>query len=338
MSYTKQNFKDGQILTAEHLNHIEDGLVKCPQVYTDENGQVHKLDNKYLDLDWIPKSNETSEVVFETQEVKLNTNRIKYFTNDNVPIRIFIGRKYVAEWNGVPYTLEGKYFEIGVVDGVGVLGFSCIGNPSIVDASYPNTGEPFVYYYNSNANGEILANELYKPVIEGDANTPSGATVTFGVTQFISTINKIPVELLSEGVPCVLDSKVELLPETQAVDMGDGEFALLDVINGINSGDTYIVTYNGVPYKCVANPFDMDGVTLNAVGNGAIMELPFGNDEPFFMLIVPPELVSVIGAGAQLYALDGASSVTMAISKVEEIVQKIDERCLPDWLLALKPE
>lgn len=28
MAYTKQNFKDGKILTAEHLNHIEDGLTE----------------------------------------------------------------------------------------------------------------------------------------------------------------------------------------------------------------------------------------------------------------------------------------------------------------------
>lgn len=26
MSYKKQNFKDGQVLKAEHLNHIEDGI------------------------------------------------------------------------------------------------------------------------------------------------------------------------------------------------------------------------------------------------------------------------------------------------------------------------
>lgn len=26
MTYEKQNFIDGQVLTAEHLNHIEDGI------------------------------------------------------------------------------------------------------------------------------------------------------------------------------------------------------------------------------------------------------------------------------------------------------------------------
>ena len=31
MEYTKQNFEDGQILNAEHLNNIEDGIVKLAQ-------------------------------------------------------------------------------------------------------------------------------------------------------------------------------------------------------------------------------------------------------------------------------------------------------------------
>ena len=28
MSYSKQNFRNGQVLKGEHLNHIEDGLVE----------------------------------------------------------------------------------------------------------------------------------------------------------------------------------------------------------------------------------------------------------------------------------------------------------------------
>ena len=29
MSYTKQNFTDGQVLTAEQLNHMEDGIAEA---------------------------------------------------------------------------------------------------------------------------------------------------------------------------------------------------------------------------------------------------------------------------------------------------------------------
>lgn len=58
MAYTKQNFKDGEVLTAEQLNHIEDGVValetKVSEVgvtkivlpagsfFSFPNGEVHK--------------------------------------------------------------------------------------------------------------------------------------------------------------------------------------------------------------------------------------------------------------------------------------------------------
>ena len=32
MAYQKQNFTDGQVLTAEHLNHIEDGISAMDEV------------------------------------------------------------------------------------------------------------------------------------------------------------------------------------------------------------------------------------------------------------------------------------------------------------------
>ena len=32
MAYKKQNFTDGQVLTAEHLNHIEDGISAMDEV------------------------------------------------------------------------------------------------------------------------------------------------------------------------------------------------------------------------------------------------------------------------------------------------------------------
>ena len=40
MSYEKQNFTDNQILTADNLNHIEDGIVNLEQ---------NKADKTYVD-------------------------------------------------------------------------------------------------------------------------------------------------------------------------------------------------------------------------------------------------------------------------------------------------
>lgn len=136
---------------------------------------------------------------------------------------------------------------------------------------------------------------------------------------------------LPEGLPYTEVGMVEFLPETQAVDMGDDGFAITNAINGIEIGKSYTVSYNGVPYECMANPFELEGVTLSAFGNGAAMELQFGNNEPFFMLVVPPDMVSAMGAGAQIMSLDGATSVTISIFQVDgEIVHKMDPKYLPE--------
>ena len=38
--YEKQNFRDGQVLTAEHLNHIEDGIVAACSLFEDDKKEI----------------------------------------------------------------------------------------------------------------------------------------------------------------------------------------------------------------------------------------------------------------------------------------------------------
>lgn len=44
MAYTKQNFTDGTILTARHLNHIEEGIAEAvPQVTYQDAGKFLRV-------------------------------------------------------------------------------------------------------------------------------------------------------------------------------------------------------------------------------------------------------------------------------------------------------
>ncbi len=44
MQYVKQNFEDGTVLTAQHLNHIEDGIAELiPQVTTMDAGKFLRV-------------------------------------------------------------------------------------------------------------------------------------------------------------------------------------------------------------------------------------------------------------------------------------------------------
>ena len=47
--YDKQNFIDGQVLTAEQMNHIEDGIYKDNLDLTDVVSELQTLDNTVSD-------------------------------------------------------------------------------------------------------------------------------------------------------------------------------------------------------------------------------------------------------------------------------------------------
>lgn len=40
MAYEKQNFQDGQILTAKHLNHMEDGIEAASRLSEEEKAEI----------------------------------------------------------------------------------------------------------------------------------------------------------------------------------------------------------------------------------------------------------------------------------------------------------
>lgn len=43
MSYKKQNFVDGQVLKAEHLNNIEEAISKLWEDIVDQNTEIEQL-------------------------------------------------------------------------------------------------------------------------------------------------------------------------------------------------------------------------------------------------------------------------------------------------------
>ena len=65
MGYIKQNFVSGQTLRADHLNHIEDGIVSISEAGCDwdlmenkpfgetKDGTIETIDPKYLPDDYI---------------------------------------------------------------------------------------------------------------------------------------------------------------------------------------------------------------------------------------------------------------------------------------------
>lgn len=122
----------------------------------------------------------------------------------------------------------------------------------------------------------------------------------------------------------------EILPETEAMLVNsDEKFAATDMNVyritapvSVYAGDTYIVTYNGVEYECVAQLL----APITVLGNlSNVPDAPSTNThngEPFGIIAIPLNLVESLGT-AQIIANDGASSVSIAIRHKKETITKI---------------
>ena len=121
MSYEKLGFVSGQTLKAEHLNHMEEGIVN---------------------ISW----NDLADKPFEETEAVVNfvPDGVTYSEDDGAFIGTAaaiptVGETYAVTWNGT------KYDAIAVgIDGDGVV---CLGNLAVLGAG-EDTGEPFgVVFY-----------------------------------------------------------------------------------------------------------------------------------------------------------------------------------------------
>ena len=292
---------------------------------------VHKLNNKYLNLDWLPIYKEESVKIFE-DAVHLSTAKLKLY--DVPPFSIVVGKKYSVVWNDKVYEVTAKRQDASY-DGNLVI-CTHLGNTSLTNVSYDefdkeDTGEDFC----------ILMSSLTGFRIYG---TDKDSDNTITVAEYALVPNTLPKEYLPDGVPyCIDGGKVEIMPETTIagddID-GDGtpDSSELPITQPLNLvvGSTYIVNWNGTEHTCVAESFDMEGMTLKAMGNLPMMEGSGDSGHPFLILEVPAELVAEIGIYGQAMDTGGATSATFSIYQVGAEVRKLDNRCLDmDYLGAV---
>lgn len=135
-------------------------------------------------------------------------------------------------------------------------------------------------------------------------------------------------------LPVMETSTVEILPETQLMATGDGTFAHMEAVEGVEAETTYVVTYNGVEYTCVAVGTNLSGIDVVLLGNTAAVGIaPSENLEPFVAMVVTPEQVAEAGGGLMLMPIDGATEVALAIRPADTYTKKLDNGCLDlDWL------
>lgn len=272
--------------------------------WTDDDGTVHKIDEKYLpdvgvrswnDLTDKPFGGTTTTRILNNYSLAnsvsdmstLGADRNMY--NVNVGnIGFNVGDTVTVIWNDEKYVL--KAYDSG--------GVAAVGNDAYVSGG-EDTGEPFAIGYMS----------------------PSLIIVTFDsdvvVSIDIGETKKMSGKYV-EGMGYTETAVKELLPE-QEVTIGDDGYTQMDVQLTLIKGKSYTVMFNGTEYECIAWSHG-NGI---CVGNGSIYgDASQGNGEPF-------SIDSYTGGDIYLNVMN-AGTYTVSISGEGEVIHPIEMKYLPD--------
>lgn len=304
-----------------------DGSTSVTLSIRQEQTVVRKLDNKYLDLAWLPVDNLTPVTLYDGS-IHLNTNKNETLTEPLFDADIIDGEQYTVTWDGTEYKCNGHNNTITAGGQTAIVMY--IGNASLsmcakILGFTEDTGEPFVYeYIQDGANTYIYV-----------CGTVTNTDVAMKVVGYVPAPNQMPTKFLPDGVPYAIGGLVEILPEyTIASEEDLAAFPAL----GLVEGNTYIVKLNGAEYTCVAWAMTDEGAT--AVGLGDIYTATGGSmgteatGEPFVLIEYPPEVAAQMGMNVAIEPIGDISlPITVSIIGDGAEIRKLDNRCLDlAWL------
>lgn len=293
-------------------------------IYQD-NTIIHPLDNKYLDLDWLPTSKlEVGEALYEgVADTYLDAANGAFFWGPDkggfglVPNTTYIVKIGDIEYEALCKTTFDDNGDMAVYLG-DIYTFT---NGTI--GTHP-TGENFAIYdaVRNTGTGEVdgVLIALAIGFDKGSAHIP------IEIRSIHRDVNKLPGEYLPKGTPWIEENGV-LMAESYATGITHPTFGKMWVIYGgapnLTVGETYTITYNGVDYKCLCQAAPSGLVAdPNAVAMGNFVPVGGPNTgEPFAML------VSYAGQEVDIIDLVGSASVKVGIKGA--VAHKVDARCLP---------
>ena len=251
---------------------------------------VHQISPKYYDrLAWSEYN-----LIFPETQISFTDS-----TETQIPdtlIGLEVGKQYIVTWNNVEYRCVGSNID-------GYAG-ACVGNLGLAEMT--DTGEPFLIL-------DVIEENF---IAIGSTEYPQDNT--FMIAEEI--VHKIDPKYY-ERLAWVDNVRAAVLPETTITTDDNGE-AYAEGSIGLVAGQDYVVTWDGIEYKCTG--VEVDGFAI-CLGNMGALEPSYGvTGEPFVLLDVSAE--NAYG----FIAFDGAGSYTISISTQVEVVNKMDPKFLPD--------
>lgn len=101
-------------------------------------------------------------------------------------------------------------------------------------------------------------------------------------------------------------------------------------------GNTYVVSYNGTEYNCLAASYDLDGTPTVSLGDVDSLDGGVSIGGPFALLSFSAEVAAEAGMGAILIPLDGSTSATVSIK--EAIVHPLPVMYMPELVVTFSDD
>ena len=162
-------------------NSGEPGHIMNRTHYTDGDGNVHKLPNKYIDAEWLATKGSSGGASLFSADIDMD-GKVVQLSEHGGGFDVVFGDEYDVYWNETLYRCAAKKYD----------GEMYLGNGSLALTGAENTGEPFCLY-------AFLLTPNTIAFVKKD--TSISETVSLRVTtKGEDCYNKMPVEYLPDGV------------------------------------------------------------------------------------------------------------------------------------------
>ena len=269
----------------------------------------------------------SSVIIPETELEYVNMDDFGLFGYSSPLLANFIhGQTYTVVYNNVPY--ECIAYDLGLVLEGRANGDFALGNMNALDWGVGNPDAPFIFYSDASYDGYygfiLPIDEVTSVVLSIEGMASSHKQL------IINEKGKLAWEEKLAWSEFKTNNIVNIAPTELTKTDGDAAFYLSKPwLEEVIGGKTYIVTYNGTQYACLAESFEIDGISAQVLGNYNIIGMPGNNGNPNAPFI----LACISNADADgffgaLQTLDSSTSATIAVEGSLETIKKIDKKYL----------
>jgi hypothetical protein len=287
-------------------NEGDAGHIKNRTHYVDTFGKVHKLDNKFINSEWMATKKQSGGAPVVDETTYTFSGKTLLLATIQKGFKINVGLEYDVYWKGEVYPCTA--FEHS--------GELFLGNADImssVTSPYSNPDAPFLFSgYSDTINmvtkasatsealtvkitthAEIVYNKLPKEYLPDDIGGSIDVTASVGQTIIVKEVDENGKPTKWEATDLPMGGGTNLTEQTMLIEQKtftgsyNSTFGCYDYGfygTTLKEGKEYTVIFDGVEYVRTAKTFSLQGMTGVYIGN----EVLLGNNtgEPFCLAFV----------------------------------------------------